>query len=175
MAILVWIALIITAQAFTATPREHAPAVVLGLLPGLAAWGWLLVELTSGAVRISQGGSGPDLRALVGTLAASTIPYVGGLLTLKAGFLFSATFLAAIGAFLADRRFTRAAWWSIAAAAASWLGLMHAYTVTEGAVREEIRPGFAWPMALGYLACAAVFLLARLVSPGAGIERSKAR
>ena len=38
MAILLYIGLTITAQAFQATPSRHAPAVVLGILPGLAGW-----------------------------------------------------------------------------------------------------------------------------------------
>src|SRR6266702_6695026 len=42
MAIVLWIGIVITAQAFQATPREHAPAVVVGILPGLAAWGTLM-------------------------------------------------------------------------------------------------------------------------------------
>ena len=33
MAIVLWIGMVISAQAFRATPREHAPAVVMGLLP----------------------------------------------------------------------------------------------------------------------------------------------
>jgi len=36
MAIVLYIGLVIAAQAFEATPRKHAPAVALGLLPGLA-------------------------------------------------------------------------------------------------------------------------------------------
>src|SRR5262249_54703212 len=39
MAIVLWIGIVITAQAFQATPREHAPAVVLGLVRGAAAGG----------------------------------------------------------------------------------------------------------------------------------------
>ncbi|MDQ7008464.1 MAG: NCS2 family permease [Acidobacteriota bacterium] len=165
MAILVWIAVIITAQAFTATPARHAPAVVLGLLPGLAAWGWLLVEMTTGSARLAgRLVEGATLPVLVEDLSRTTLPYVGGLLTLKAGFLFSATFLAAIGVFLAERRFGTAAFWALVAAAFTWVGLMHAYTITPAAVREEIRPGFAWPMAVGYLAVAAVALAARLLA-----------
>jgi nitroreductase len=38
MAIVLWIGLVITAQAFQATPNQHAPAVVMSLLPGVAAW-----------------------------------------------------------------------------------------------------------------------------------------
>src|SRR5947209_14017060 len=44
MAIVLWIGIVITAQAFQATPREHAPAVVIGILPGLAAWGVLMLK-----------------------------------------------------------------------------------------------------------------------------------
>ena len=165
MAILVWIAVIITTQAFTATPREHAPAVVLGLLPGLAAWGWLLVEQTAlGTSLAGHLAPGVHLPELVPDLRETTLPWIGGLLALKAGFLFSATVLAAIGVFLAERRFGRAAAWALAGAVLTWVGLMHAYTITPGAVREEIRPGFAWQMALGYLACALVFLAARFLA-----------
>ncbi|MEW4528597.1 NCS2 family permease [Maioricimonas sp. JC845] len=38
-AIVLWIGIIITAQAFTATPDHHGPAVAVGLFPAIAAWG----------------------------------------------------------------------------------------------------------------------------------------
>lgn len=38
MAIVLWIGVVITAQAFSATPREHAPAVVIRLLPWGPRW-----------------------------------------------------------------------------------------------------------------------------------------
>ena len=44
MAIVLWIGMMIIAQAFQATPREHAPAVVVGLLPGIGAWGALMAK-----------------------------------------------------------------------------------------------------------------------------------
>src|SRR2546428_11763723 len=44
MAIVLWIGIVISAQAFQATPREHAPAVVIGLLPGIGAWGTMLAK-----------------------------------------------------------------------------------------------------------------------------------
>ena len=161
MAILVWIAVIITTQAFTATPKEHAPAVALGLLPGLAAWGWLLVELTASGFRFS-GNSAASLPEIVEGLRKTTLPYVGGLLTLKAGFLFSATLLAAMGVFVVERKFLRAATWASIAAGLTLLGIMHTYTITAGAVREQMVPGAAWPVAIGYAGMALVFLLAAL-------------
>ena len=44
MAIVLWIGIVMVAQAFQATPREHAPAVAVGLLPGIAAWGALMLK-----------------------------------------------------------------------------------------------------------------------------------
>jgi hypothetical protein len=73
--------------------------------------------------------------------------------------MFSAMFIAAIAVFLVERRFLTAAAWSLAASVFSYAGLMHAYALTPSAVREEIRPGFAWEAAAGYLALAAVFAL----------------
>lgn len=170
MAILVWIAVIIVAQAFTATPKRHAPAVVLGLLPGLAAWGWQLVEMSLAATRRAGLLADTTLAQLLEAVRTTAIPYVDGLMVMKSGFLFSATFIAAIAAWLADRRFARAAAWSLAAAVFSYAGLMHAYTMTPTALREEIRLGFAWPMALGYaglaLVCLAAWKLARPLADG---------
>ncbi len=37
--ILLYIGMLIGSQAFQETPRSHAPAVVIALLPNVAAWG----------------------------------------------------------------------------------------------------------------------------------------
>jgi len=112
MAILVWIAIVIVSQAFQTTPREHAPAVVLGLLPGLAAWGWLLVEMTQLGLKLSGGLPWTiELGGSVGSLAGSTMPYIHGLLSLKSGFMFTAMILAAVTVFVIERQFARAASW----------------------------------------------------------------
>ena len=42
--ILLYIGIIIVAQSFQETPKEHAPAVALGIVPALAGWGLLMVE-----------------------------------------------------------------------------------------------------------------------------------
>ncbi|RZI55108.1 MAG: NCS2 family permease, partial [Pseudomonas sp.] len=44
MAIVLWIGIVITAQAFQATPRHHAPASVIGILIGVAAFGTLMAK-----------------------------------------------------------------------------------------------------------------------------------
>ncbi len=42
--ILLYIGVVIGAQAFQATPREHAPAVIFALIPNIASWGQVLVD-----------------------------------------------------------------------------------------------------------------------------------
>lgn len=43
IAIVFWIGIVITAQAFQATPVRHAPAVAIGLFPAIAAWGAIVM------------------------------------------------------------------------------------------------------------------------------------
>ena len=60
MAIVLWIGIVISAQAFQATPREHAPAVVVGLLPGIGAWGALMAK--NGLRAAGLGGPGRSVQ-----------------------------------------------------------------------------------------------------------------
>ncbi|MEW4490983.1 NCS2 family permease [Thalassoglobus sp. JC818] len=53
-AIVLWIGIIITAQAFRAVPENHAPAVAVGLFPAIAAWG---ATVMLGTVLVSNGRS----------------------------------------------------------------------------------------------------------------------
>ena len=60
----------IVAQAFQATPREHAPAVVVGLLPGIGAWGALMAK--NGLRAAGLGGpGGPFSESLIGEFQKS--------------------------------------------------------------------------------------------------------
>jgi AGZA family xanthine/uracil permease-like MFS transporter len=66
-AIVLWIGIIITAQAFQATPEEHAPAVAVGLFPAIAAWG---ATVMLGALTLS---GGTNLQTIVtGSATAET-------------------------------------------------------------------------------------------------------
>ena len=78
MAIVLWIGIVISAQAFQATPREHAPAVVVGLLPGIGAWGALMAKnglraagLGGPAGRSARRSSASSRRATRGSTAPS--------------------------------------------------------------------------------------------------------
>jgi AGZA family xanthine/uracil permease-like MFS transporter len=125
MAIVFWVGIIITAQAFQASDSQHAPAVAMGLFPAIAAWGATVVE---GAFRVSGGKTLSDILLDNPSTEANGF-LVQGLISMERGSIFTCMILAAISAFLIDRKFFSAALWSILAACLTWLGLMHAFQV----------------------------------------------
>src|SRR5882672_4260870 len=66
--ILLYIGMLIGAQAFQTTPTKHAPAIVLALIPNIAAWGKLLVDSALGAAGTNAGAVGLDKLGQVGVL-----------------------------------------------------------------------------------------------------------
>jgi AGZA family xanthine/uracil permease-like MFS transporter len=161
-AIVLWIGIVITAQAFSATPREHAPAVVVGLLPGVAAWGALLAKQGLRAADYGTASHPFDAHLIDRFLRSDT--WIDGAFALEQGFVFSSVLLAALTVAVIERQFARAALWALACALLSALGLMHAYDFTPSDTRLVLAP--AWPFVIGYSAMAAVFGSARwLVIP----------
>jgi len=177
MAIVLWIGMVITAQAFQAVPRGHAPAVVMGLLPGVAAWGAILAKNALRAAGMGPGGAlpgggpahgAPFSEALVPAFL-STDTWIAGAFALEQGFIFASMILAAAVVCIVERQFVRGAAWCAAAAALSTLGLMHSYAWTAGDTVIAMHPTWPWdnPWALGYCAMGAVLLSARwLTVPG---------
>lgn len=131
LGILLWIGLIISAQAFQETPKKHALAVVMGFIPSLAAWALVLVET---AIRVS----GSSLFEAAPKFGSDL--YIHGLIALSQGFILTAMVLSAIMAHIVDREFLKAAYWTLAAAVCSATGLMHAYTLGPGGVQNK----FGW-------------------------------
>ncbi len=170
MAIVLWIGMVITAQAFQAVPRAHAPAVVMGLLPGVAAWGAVLVKNALRAAGMGPGSVGPAGGApfepsLIDAFLASDT-WIHGAFALEQGFIFTSMILAAVVVYIVERRFVVGALWCLAAAALASLGLMHGYAWTPGDTVIAMTPTAPWanPWALGYLAFAAVLLVARRIT-----------
>ncbi len=157
LAIVLWIGLVISAQAFQATPREHAPAVVVGLLPGVAAWGTLMAKNGLRAAGVGMPGGPPFSPALIDAFRASDT-WIHGAFALEQGFIFTATVLAAATVGIIERRFTTAAAWCAVGAALSAAGLMHGYRFTPGDTAIALRP--AWEWAAGYAIMAALFAIA---------------
>jgi adenine/guanine/hypoxanthine permease len=164
MAIVLWIGIVISAQAFTATPREHAPAVVVGLLPGIAAWGALMAK--NGLRAAGLGGpAGPFSEALIAEFQKSDT-WIHGALALEQGFLFTSMILSAAVVGVIERRFTTAAAWCALAALLSASGLMHSYQWTFADTALNLTP--AWPFVIGYGAMSFVFFTARWTTQEGG-------
>jgi AGZA family xanthine/uracil permease-like MFS transporter len=166
MAIVLWIGIVISAQAFQAVPAAHAPAVVIGLLPGIAAWGAGLAKAGLRAAGVGAPGGPPFSPALEPAFLASDL-WIRGAFALEEGFIFTSMILAASVVEVIERRFARAGAWMLLGAAASLAGLVHSFRYTPGDTTLLLAP--AWPWAAGYLAVAALFFLAPvLTEPGEG-------
>jgi AGZA family xanthine/uracil permease-like MFS transporter len=137
--ILLYIGMLIGAQAFQEVPRSHAPAVVLGLVPHLAAWAKTLIDGALGAAGTSAAAVGLDKLAAVGVLYP-------GLEVLGEGAILGGLILAAIGVFVIERRFAEAAAFAATGATLTFFGFMHG-----ASVGFAVTPG----MALAYAMLAA--------------------
>lgn len=156
--ILIWIAVIIGAQAFQTTPRRHALAVVLGLFPALASWGWLTFQRG-----IQSAGSAA---ASVGLGKMISEAHVGGMIGLDRGFILTSMGWAAMGVAFIDRKFRVAAGWCLALAVLSFFGIVHAWRPAALGESFSVGTGVGWRYAIPYLALAIVlWLLAPRAQP----------
>ncbi|MYH40151.1 MAG: NCS2 family permease [Candidatus Dadabacteria bacterium] len=157
--ILIWVGLVMTAQAFQTTPRSHAPAVALGLVPSLAAWGTIVVSQTVGAVgaAISDGSVAHRAFENLDVFVASGLQ-LPGLVALSQGFMLSSVVWAATAVCLVERRLTQAGVWMGVGAVMAFFGFIHAGEISvEGSLYSlGFATGARW--AAGY-ALAAVFFL----------------
>ena len=165
MAVVLWIGRGITAQAFEAVPRKHAPAVVLGLLPGVAAWGALMAKNGRRAGGYGSPGGPPFSDELISAFQRSDT-FITGAFALEQGFIFTAMILSAITVCIIERQLDSAAYWAWAASALAALGFIHAHRYTPGDVvmswdLNTITAGATLPWAWGYALMGAVFFSAR--------------
>ncbi|MBU0639091.1 MAG: NCS2 family permease [Planctomycetes bacterium] len=135
-AIVMYIGIVITAQAFQATPRAHAPAVSIALFLGLAALLVLNFPLIMGAT-----GSEITLAELLNDPArmAVSLPALPGMLALfgaNSGWLVSGLILVAMTVALIDKKYKAAAIWCGTAAILTAVGLLHSYQVQDNVIRE---------------------------------------
>jgi adenine/guanine/hypoxanthine permease len=133
--ILLYIGLVIGAQAFQASPQNHAPAVVLAIIPNVAAWGQLQVDSALNAAATSAAQVG------VSKLAGSGLVY-RGMELLGGGAVLAGLVLGALAAFIIDRRFTEAALWAFAGAVLAFFGFIHG-TQLGWAMSPQVALGYA--------------------------------
>lgn len=123
--ILLWIGVVITAQAFQTTPKEHAPAVALGLMPAIAAWGLnLLRQFINSEGRYSV--------LEMNELIMKTVPHLKSILVFSEGALFSAMFLSAVAVYLIEKDFLKSFLWTIPLVVFSYFGLIHSAEIGIG-------------------------------------------
>jgi adenine/guanine/hypoxanthine permease len=158
MAIVLWIGIVIAAQAFQATPRAHAPAVVVGLLPSIAGWGAYLAKAGLHAAGVGVPGGPPLSPEVIGAFERSDI-WLDGAFRLEQGFILSSMILAAATVAVIERRFVQAGIWCMVAAALSALGVMHSYRWSPGDTVLSLSPAWAW--AAAYVVMATCFVSAR--------------
>ena len=103
--VLLYIGLIIGSQAFRAVPKAHYAAVVLAIVPNVAAWATSLINDSLAAAGTSAAEVGNEAFAQAGVVFE-------GLLRLGEGAVLAGMMLGAIAVFLIDRRFYWAAGYS---------------------------------------------------------------
>jgi AGZA family xanthine/uracil permease-like MFS transporter len=150
--------LVITAQAFQATPTRHAPAVVVGLLPGVAAWGALIAKTSLHVAGYGVPGGPPFDPSLIDKFRLSDV-WIGGTFALEQGFIFTSMVLSAMTVAIIERKFFQGAIWCGIAAALSFAGLMHSYAWTPTDTIIALQPARTWCVA--YLFMGVILFLAR--------------
>src|SRR5580698_1837497 len=118
--ILLYIGMLIGSQAFQESPKRHAPAIVVALIPSLAAWGKLQIDNSLSAI------SGIHLVTpeMIGKMQQVGIMY-HGLSILGGGSILAGVILGATTTFIIDRDFAKAAGFAAAGGLLTFLGLMH--------------------------------------------------
>jgi AGZA family xanthine/uracil permease-like MFS transporter len=158
--ILLWIGIIIGAQAYRDVPRLHFLGVAFGFIPTLAAWLMLNMET---ALRVG----GLDWMKAAPLFAAQGF-FVAGVFALNQGFIISSMVFAAMLVYATERQWLRVAAWSLAASLLSFFGVIHAYTLTPLGVEAHFGWAAAPEFAAAYLAVAGLALLLKQLARAEG-------
>lgn len=161
--ILLWIGMIITAQAFQEVPKRHSVAVALGLLPALAAWALLLIETALRAAGSSLYQTAPKFGSDL---------YIYGIISLSQGFMLTSMLLAAMMVFVVERQFLTAAIWTGVTALLAYCGIIHAYLLTPAGVKNNFGFGTATGFASAYLFAALLLVALHFYSRGHATEKT---
>jgi AGZA family xanthine/uracil permease-like MFS transporter len=117
--ILLYIGMLIGSQAFQETPKRHAPAIVLAIVPSIANWGLTIINsalAAAGVFAVSD--------ELAGNMLNNGVFY-RGLETLGGGSTLGGLILGATAVCIIDRNLMKAAGFALAGAILTFFGLMH--------------------------------------------------
>ena len=117
--ILLYIGMLIGSQAFQETPKRHAPAIVLAIVPSIANWGLTIINgalAAAGILSVSD--------QLAGSMLNQGIFY-RGLQIVGGGSTLGGLILGATAVCIIDRQMSKAAGFALAGAILTFFGLMH--------------------------------------------------
>lgn len=140
--ILLYIGMLIGAQAFQESPHRHAPAIILALVPQIAAWGKTMIDNALGAAGTNAATVGIDKLGQVGVLYR-------GLEALGSGATLAGVVLGSITVMIIDRKLERAAAFAAVGAVLTFFGFIHGEAI--GLNRSPV-------IALSYLVVAGILL-----------------
>lgn len=149
LGILLWIGIIMTAQAFQEVPKRHTLAVAFGLVPSLAAWALTLIETS-----VQKAGK----TLFEAAPAFGRDLHIHGIIALSQGFLLSSMILSAALVAVIEREFLKAVVWTVIAAGLSMIGLIHAFELVPSGVQNKFGIAAAPEFALMY-GLSSLFLL----------------
>ncbi|MDB5293672.1 MAG: regulator [Phycisphaerales bacterium] len=158
--ILLYIGMLIGSQAFQESPRRHAPAIVLALVPSLAAWGKLQID---NALNAAGASATPDI---IAKLAGSGSLY-HGLSIMGGGSILAGVILGSIVTFITDRDFLKASGFAMAGAVMTFFGLMHGEAI---GVNQTPAVAVAYMLVAAALFGCAKFAVATASAPAAEHE-----
>lgn len=120
--ILLYIGMLIGAQAFQESPGKHAPAIILALTPHLASWAKTLIDNALGAAGTNASAVGMEALGQVGVLYE-------GLALMGGGAILGGLILGAIGVFVIEKDFLKASAFALAGCLLTFFGFMHGESI----------------------------------------------
>ena len=123
--ILLYIGMLIGSQAFQETPHRHAPAIILALVPQIAAWGKTQIDNALGAAGTNAAAIGMDTMGQHGV-------FYHGLAVMGGGATLAGMVLGSVAVFVIEREFMKAAAFALVGAALTFFGLIHGESVGIG-------------------------------------------
>jgi AGZA family xanthine/uracil permease-like MFS transporter len=116
--ILLYIGMLIGAQAFQESPHRHAPAIVLAIVPTIANWGATQINNALASAGTNAGKVGYDALASNGVL-------LQGLQTLGSGATLAGIILGSIAVMIIDGKLLKGSYFAFTGAALTFFGLIH--------------------------------------------------
>src|SRR5712675_1274597 len=140
--ILLYIGMLIGSQAFQETPKRHAPAIILAIVPSIANWGLTIINSSLAAAGVYSVSD-----ELAGNMLNNGVFY-HGLQILGGGSTLGGLILGATAVFIIDRQLMKAAGFAAAGAVLTFFGLMHG---------QQIGIAVSPMVAFSYLVVAGIF------------------